>query len=136
MVAFAATETLGWSFTGLVVPGYLSAVALVSPEAALLMLGEATAALLIVRVMSDLAARARVGSRFFGRERFLLVLVVATGVRLLTDHILTQEGSSAHSIGLVLVPLIAHALDRNGPVRGLTQIGVTTAITGAAVAAL
>src|SRR5262249_36524308 len=46
------------------------------------------------------------------------------------------QGIPAHSIGLVLVPLITHALDKNGPVRGFWQIGVLTAITGAAVAVL
>ncbi len=136
LIAFAATETLGWTFTGLVVPGYLAAVALVSPEAAALMLGEALLSLALVRLLSDLSSRVRVGSRFFGRERFFLVLVVATGVRLICDHLLALEGSSAHSIGLVLVPLVTHALDKNGPLRGLSQIAVLTAITGAIVAGL
>jgi hypothetical protein len=141
LLAFAATQTLGWTFTGLVVPGYLSAVALVSPLAAGLMFVEALVALAIVRALSDGASRLRVGSRFFGRERFFLVLVVATAVRLLLDGVLgrlieAEAHETAHSIGLVLVPLITHALDKNGPLRGSAQVVFLTAITGVLVAGL
>lgn len=141
IVTFAATETLGWTFTGLVVPGYLGAVALVAPAAAGLMFIEALVALAAVRLLSDAAAWSRIGSRFFGRERFFLVLVVATAVRLVLDRtagaLLHGGGDdTAHSIGLVLVPLIAHSLDKNGPVRGALQLAALTAITGGIVALL
>ena len=141
ILAFAATQTLGWTFTGLVVPGYLSAVALVSPLAAGLMFVEALVALAVVRGLSDGAEWLRIGSRFFGRERFFLVLVVATATRLALDGILgglleSEAGETAHSIGLVLVPLITHALDKNGPVRGSVQVIALTALTGALVAGL
>ena len=68
LVTFAAVETLGWTFTGLVVPGYLASVALVAPRAAGLMVVEALVTLAIVRLVADGAAAARVASRFFGRE--------------------------------------------------------------------
>ena len=131
LVTFIATETLGWTFTGLVVPGYLASVALVSPRAALLMVIEALASLVVARLLSDGAARLGVGSRFFGRERFFLLLAVATLIRLGIEHVLHRAGMgtgdlAAHSIGLVLVPLMAHTLDKVGVARGLGQLGALT----------
>src|SRR5687767_4095644 len=92
LVTLVATETLGWTFTGLVVPGYLASVALVSPRAAGLMVIEAVVALALTRLASDAAARVGVGSRFFGRERFFLLLAVATLTRLAVEHALGAFG--------------------------------------------
>ena len=86
LVTFAFTETLGWTFTGLVVPGYLASVAIVSGRAAALMGLEAAATFLMVRFLSDGLSRVGVTSRFFGRERFFLTLAVATGLRLATER--------------------------------------------------
>lgn len=138
LVTFLATETLGWTFTGLVVPGYLGAVALVAPEAAALMTAEGVVAFGLVRLLSDGAARVGAGSRLFGRERFFLVLAVATAVRLAVERGLPLAGidRTAHSIGLVLVPLMAHTLDKLGVGRGLAQLGALTGVTSLVIAAM
>ncbi|MFH0902073.1 MAG: poly-gamma-glutamate biosynthesis protein PgsC/CapC, partial [Pseudomonadota bacterium] len=143
----AATETLGWTFTGLVVPGYLAMVALLSWPAALLMIVESLCTVAVVRLLGDGLARLGAGSRFFGRERFFLILVAATGLRLVVEHSVLTALSAAswlasaattcpHSLGLVLVPLMAHTLDRVGVVRGLAQQGMLTALTAVIIALL
>src|SRR5262245_31289753 len=88
LLTFVATQTLGWSFTGLVAPGYLASVALVAPRAAGLMLVEAALTFAIVRAVAEGGPVGRMGGRFFGRDRFFLTLVVATGIRLVVDRTL------------------------------------------------
>lgn len=142
LVLLYLTEVFGWSFGGLVVPGYLASVLVLSPPAGITVLIEAALTAIAVVVVSDLLSLTGVWSRFFGRERFLLLVLLSILVRQscevwLLPSMLTWlggwagggliEAQDAHSVGLVLVPLTANALGRDTIRRGLAQVLIPTA---------
>lgn len=131
-------ETLGWGFSGLVVPGYLATILAFDPATAAVVSVEALLTWLIYSGLSELIPRRWLWSRFFGRDRFFGLLVVSVGVRLLLegaafDLLLETTGwqisGGLHAMGLVLVPLLANALWRAGPVTGLLRVGLPVFLT-------
>lgn len=139
---FLLNESFGWVFTGLVVPGYLASVFVIQPQAGVVIAAEAVVTYLVARVISDWAAPVMPWNRFFGRERFFLILVCSVAVRLLFEAaLLPALGSAAadrhwiapsvvanlFSIGLIVVPLTANMMWKTGLVRGLPQIVLPTA---------
>ncbi len=141
LVLFYLSEAFGWSFGGLVVPGYLASVLLVSPAAGATVVAEAFLTLAVVVLISDGLALTGLWSRFFGRERFLLIVVVSILVRQSSEiwlwpSILAEQERwlgftllqpvEAHSVGLVLVPLTANALGKGSLRTGLIQLVVPT----------
>ncbi|HND30776.1 MAG TPA: poly-gamma-glutamate biosynthesis protein PgsC/CapC, partial [Myxococcota bacterium] len=137
---FALQETIGWPFSGLVVPGLLAAVYLVDPVAAGVTVAEAVITAVLAWLLSDLSARWGLWSRFFGRDQFFLVVVLSTAVRLVVEWgwleaMVAPDNpgllGSLNSVGLVLVPLVAYTLYRAGVVRGVPQVAVPTALTWA-----
>ncbi len=137
---FALQETIGWPFSGLVVPGLLAAVYLVDPVAAGVTIAEAVITAVLAWLLSDLSARWGLWSRFFGRDQFFLVVVLSTAVRLVVEWgwleaMVAPDNpgllGSLNSVGLVLVPLVAYTLCRAGVVRGVPQVAVPTALTWA-----
>jgi hypothetical protein len=132
LVAWFFTESYGWVFAGLVVPGYLAALFLVHPRSALIDIVEAVITYGIARLLGEQLARSGLTSRVFGRERFLLILLVSVLVRLgFEGVVLAQTVGYAHwafSTGLVVVPLAANACWKTGLWRGIVQNGVPTAI--------
>src|SRR5689334_2125076 len=70
-VRFFFTEAFGWTFSGLVVPGYLASVAVVLPVSAFVTVGEALVTLLCVQGLCAVLSRARLGTPAFGRDRFI-----------------------------------------------------------------
>jgi Capsule biosynthesis CapC len=133
LLSWFFTETLGWVFAGLVVPGYLAAVMLLNPTSALLDVSEAVVTYGIARILGEHLSRTGGFSRFFGRERFLLVVVISVLVRLgiegLLLPVLKIRSSWAFSIGLVVVPLLANSCWKTGLGRGLVQNGVPAFLT-------
>jgi len=144
LVLFALTEAFGWAFGGLVVPGYLASVLVVSPSAGVTVLAEAALTLAVVLLLSDGMALTGVWTRFFGRERFLLIVVISVLVRQASEvwlwpSLLTWAATrfdvawiqpqDAHSVGLVLVPLTANAMGRGSLKMGLRQLFWPTAVT-------
>lgn len=141
LLLFYLSEAFGWSFGGLVVPGYLASVWVVSPGAGMTIMIEAVLTLGVVFFISDILSRTGIWSSFFGRERFLLLVVVSVLVRqaseiwLLPDVLALQDlwwgmkilqPMEAHSVGLVLVPLTANALAKGSILKGLRQLVIPT----------
>ena len=127
LISWFFTETFGWVFGGLVVPGYLAAVFLVEPAAGVVDVLEAALTYGFARIIGEYLPRSGVMSRAFGRERFLLVVLVSILVRLgvegwLLPHALPRV-TWAYSVGLVRVPLAANACWKTGIVRGVIQNG-------------
>lgn len=137
VTAFFA-ETLGWGFSGLIVPGYLAAVFAVTPVTGVTVVVEALLTYGLVSLLGDQLARTRAWGTFFGRERFFLFLVASILVRIVMDlavlpavaaELRITQSYELYSIGLVLVPLLANALWTAGIVRGSIQVGIVTGLT-------
>jgi len=143
-VTLMFTETLGWVFVGLVVPGYLASVLVVQPTAAAIIVAEGLATYMLARGLAYGLAPTTVWQPFFGRDRFFLIVVASVLIRqhdqlwllpALSNWLEGQVGAPLppvrefYSIGLVLVPLTANLLWKPGVVRGMTQLGVVTGVT-------
>ncbi|WP_437777879.1 poly-gamma-glutamate biosynthesis protein PgsC/CapC [Sorangium sp. So ce1097] len=132
------TETLGWTYAGLVVPGYLATVFFAAPVTAVFIIAESIVTYLFVALIGRWVTRTGAWSTAFGRERFYLFIVGAVIVRLFVEGFVVPELSSRYdfvhsrelySIGLVLVPLIANAFWNSGLVRAAPRVAVITALT-------
>src|SRR5882672_1826838 len=82
LVSWLLTETFGWVFAALVVPGYLATLFVLDPRSAAIDVGEAVLTYAIARLLGEHLSRTGLTSRAFGRERFLLVVIVSMLVRL------------------------------------------------------
>jgi hypothetical protein len=137
------TEAYGWVFNGLVVPGYLASVFVIQPAAGVAVVFESLCTFVLARAVSEVLGRTGAWSRFFGRERFFLLILVSVIVRqqsqlwLLPDLLALVDdrfGTTFHlersfsSIGLVLVPLTANMFWKLDARRGLVQVAVPTLI--------
>ena len=135
-IRFLFTEWLGWVFSGLVVPGYLAAIILLRPASAIMIIGEAVVTLVVVRGLSSLMSLTKLGTPMFGRDRFVWLVVVGVGVRVVFESILAPwlearlrarygwdpaDSFGLYGIGLVLVPLLANACWKPGLWRGSFQ---------------
>lgn len=133
LVSWLFCETFGWVFAGLVVPGYLAAVFAIDPRAGFVDVAEAIFTYAIARGLGEHLPRTGLTSRVFGRERFLLIVLVSIVVRLgvegaLLPRLAPHAANSFFSIGLVVVPLAANACWKTGLARGIVQNGVPTLI--------
>ena len=143
-VTLLFTETLGWVFVGLVVPGYLASVLVVQPTTAAIIVVEALATYGLARGLAYALAPTQAWTPFFGRDRFFVIVVASVLVRqhnqlwalpALSAWLEGQVGVSLppvrefYSIGLVLVPLTANLMWKPGALRGLVQLAVVTGLT-------
>lgn len=134
---------LGWSFSGLVVPGYLVPILLVKPWAALTILVEGIVTYLVVRVLSE-RTPLRSWSDLFGRDRYFTFLLVSVPVRLLFDGWLLRVAgqwvnaryglafdyhNNLPGFGLIIIPLVANQFWKTGVVRAALPLGVPLAVT-------
>lgn len=144
LVIWFFTETFGWVFVGLVVPGYLASVFIIQPASGVAIVFESLLTYLLAVWLAESFPRLGAWTRFFGRERFFLILLVSVIVRqqsqlwLLpaavewidsiagTDLAIERE---FFSIGLVLVPLTANMFWKRDLVRGSFQIGLVVFLT-------
>lgn len=128
LASWLFTETFGWVFAGLVVPGYLASVFLLAPAAGVIDIFEAVLTYFVARLIGEHLPRIGVTSRVFGRERFFLVVLVSILVRLAVEGWLlpraVPHATWAYSVGLVVVPLAANACWKTGLARGIVQNGV------------
>jgi len=137
-------ESLGWSYAGLVVSGYLASVFAIAPEAGLVISIEIVTTYGIVYFISEYFSRRGWWHSFFGRERFLFFFIISLLVRLLYEVWLFHElsgwavdflgmpldaASRLYGIGLVIVPLASHAMWRPGFRRGFVEVAVPVALT-------
>ena len=138
LVVWFFQETLGWGFSGLVVPGYLASILVIDPRTGAVVAVEAILTWLIFAGVSELAPHGWPWSRLFGRDRFFGMLVASVGVRLalegqgfdlLQGALGWRVPGGLHSMGLVVVPLMANALWRAGVVAGLPRVGLPILIT-------
>jgi hypothetical protein len=150
LVNFALTEAWGWDFVGVVVPGYLSAVALVEPVVAGVVLVEATLTWAMARLLDAGATRAGLWYPVFGRDRFYFLLVVSIFARLIVEGAapallafgalawprLADFRGETFGIGLVLVPLAANRFWRAGLASGLFQLGIEVGVVRLLLAGL
>ncbi len=138
------SETLGWAFGGLIVPGYLAPIILVKPISAFIIIVEAFISYFLMRILSDGLSRFKIWSRFFGQDAFLTILMLSIGVKILFEGPLLPLFSAVlsrhlpvavdfrnelHSIGLVIVPLTANLFWRSGLRRGLIPISINITLT-------
>jgi hypothetical protein len=145
------TERWGWVFAGFVVPGYLAALGIVAPASLAAITVEAILTYGVVWALGAGASELGLWSRVFGRERFLLFVVISVPVRLVVEglgapqaelligqlwDVPAWQGQRFFGIGVVLVPLLANAWWKLGLGRGLLQVGVVTGLTWAVLALL
>ncbi len=134
------TEAFGWTYAGLVVPGYLAATFAAAPVTGLLVLVEALLTHWgVLLVASIIPRRTGAWSTAFGRERFFLYIVVAVIVRLGIEGSLVpwlsarfpnlSHSRELYSIGLVLVPLVANVFWSAGVIHTGPRLALVTGIT-------
>jgi len=134
----------GWTMSGIVVPGYLVPLLISKPWAAVAIYVEAVAAYLLIRLISEGLSRAGLWSSFFGRDRFLALILASVAARMVFDLWLIPEfglylasewglqldyRNELHSFGLVVVALTANQLWKPGFLRGSACLAVTVGCT-------
>ncbi len=134
----------GWTLSGLVVPGYLVPLLFTNPTSAFVILLEAVATYWVVHTMSERPRMLPGWCGFFGRDRFLALVIVSVLVRAVGDGWLLpivgqtlneQFGfhldyrNDLHSYGLIIVSLIANYFWKPGLLRGLLPIATTVGVT-------
>lgn len=144
LVVLLCTETLGWVFAGAVVPGYLSSVLVIQPVTGAIVVFESLVTLAISAALAKVLSKTDAWTRFFGRERFFLILVVSLVVRMhdhawfapwaigwldLRMNTTLETQQEFYSVGLVLVPLTANMLWKPAIHRGLMQLAVQVGLT-------
>lgn len=124
----------GWVLSGLVVPGYLAPLVLARPWSASVILLEGFLTYFLVWLVSEPLSSLRGWSAFFGRERFMALVLCSIAVRLGFDgyllpwlgewanrhwHIAFDYRDNLHSYGLIIVSLVANQFWKSGFARGL-----------------
>ena len=131
-------ETLGWTYAGIVVPGYLATVFMVAPVTGALMIVEGVLAYLLAALAGRWLPRFEAWSTLFGRERFLFIILCALLVRLVLEAVVIpvlveryelQHARELYSIGLVLVPLLANSFWNAGLRAALPRVAFVTVLT-------
>jgi gamma-polyglutamate biosynthesis protein CapC len=146
IVVWLLCESFGFVFAGFVVPGYLAALAIVAPMSLGATVVEAVLTYGVVWAIGRAVPRTGLWSPVFGRERFLLFIVVSVPVRLVVEGMAAPgfeamlqpwfkdplwEGARFFGIGVVLVPLLSNAFWKIGLGRGMVQIGISTLVVWA-----
>lgn len=126
----------GWVLSGLVVPGYIVPLLIIKPLSAAVVLAEASLTYGIFYVLSERFSGPRTWSSFFGRDRFMGLILVTVLVRLVMDGWLLpiaadelrenygwniEWANNLHGFGLIVVALLANQLWKPGFVRGMAQ---------------
>jgi len=136
-------ETYGWTYAGIVVPGYLATVFVVAPVTGVLVCVESVVAYWLAALSGRWLPASGAWSSFFGRERFLLIIICAVLVRLaleaslipyLVDSLELPHSRELYSIGLVLIPLVANSFWNAGLVSALPRVAIVTVLTWVVVA--
>jgi hypothetical protein len=124
----------GWTYSGLVIPGYLVPLLLSNPVSALITILEGVLAYGLVRLISEHLSHLGGWCNFFGRDRFFALFLSSVAIRVFMDGwILPQISnwlqnqwnlafdyqSSFHSFGMIIIALIANQFWKTGLWRGL-----------------
>ena len=144
LVMLILTETLGWGFVGVVVPGYLASVLAIEPLTGIAIFTEALVTLALARGAASVLSRAEGWTEFFGRDRFFLIVFISVVVRQHDHTWLYPALASAFdgrfgtqvlmeqrffSVGLVIVPLMANMFWKPDRLDGLIKISTIVLIT-------
>jgi gamma-polyglutamate biosynthesis protein CapC len=135
---------LGWVLSGLVVPGYLVPLLILNPWSVAVIILESIVTYFIVWLFSEYLSRWGPWCNFFGRDRFLAIVLASVLVRIIFDawllpmigefvvnryHLQFDYQNHLHSFGLIIIALIANQFWKTGLVRGLfplfTALGIT-----------
>jgi gamma-polyglutamate biosynthesis protein CapC len=134
----------GWTYSGLVIPGYLVPLFLTNPVTACVTVIEGMLAYGLVRFVSDYLSRFGWWCNFFGRDRFFALFVSAVLVRVLMDgwclpalggwlqqywNMTFDYKGAFHSFGMIIIALIANQFWKTGFLRGLAPFATTLAVT-------
>jgi len=134
----------GWTYSGLVIPGYLVPLLLTNPLSAGITVAEGMLAYGLVRLISEYLSRFGWWCNFFGRDRFFALLLSAVLVRVSMDgwclpalaswlqqqwNLTLDYKGAFHSFGLIIIALIANQFWKTGFWRGLAPFAVTVGIT-------
>lgn len=138
----------GWTYSGLVIPGYLVPLLLTNPLSATITFIEGVLAYTIVKVVSDYMSVAGFWSNLFGRDRFFALFLASIGIRVAMDGwvlpglagwlqnswgLSLDYKNTFHSFGMIIVALIANQFWKTGVRRGLipflSTLGLTFALT-------
>jgi hypothetical protein len=135
---------LGWTFSGLVVPGYMVPLLLVKPWAGFALVIEGVVTYFLVWLASEYLSERGFWSSLFGRDRYFGLLLMSLPVRVFFDGWLwpvlgdrlndwfpveVDSQNNLQGFGLILIPLIANQFWKPGLVRGLWPMAVTVGIT-------
>ncbi|NTZ43984.1 hypothetical protein G7A66_13015 [Altererythrobacter sp. SALINAS58] len=126
----------GWVLSGLVVPGYVVPLLITKPLSAMVVLFEASLVYCLFWLFSEKLSGPSRWSSFFGRDRFMGLILVTVSVRLVMDGWLLpiaaeqlsenfgwriEWANSLHSFGLIVIALLANQFWKPGFVRGMAQ---------------
>lgn len=134
----------GWTYSGLVIPGYLVPLILTNPACACVTVVEGMVAYGLVRLVSEQLSQFGWWCNFFGRDRFFALLLSAVLVRVSMDgwclptlaawlqqqwNLTLDYKGAFHSFGLIIIALIANQFWKTGFWRGLVPFATTLGIT-------
>lgn len=135
---------LGWSLSGIIVPGYLVPLLILKPWSVAVILVEAVGTYLLCRLLFIAPARLGVAGSVFGRDRFFALILCGVTMRLLMElwllpmaaHFVAQRyglpqlgNENLHGFGLIILALMANQLWKPGLVCGLGALAITLAVT-------
>ncbi|WP_105167050.1 poly-gamma-glutamate biosynthesis protein PgsC/CapC [Pseudoalteromonas sp. T1lg23B] len=123
----------GFPLTGLVVPGYLVPLLIVSPTSAAVILIEAIVVYWLMRLSAQTLMEKFGYAEMFGRDRFFAIILISILVRVCMDSlfwpavanelrlwdITFEYASELHSLGLVIIALAANVMWNHGFKYGL-----------------
>ena len=134
----------GWTLSGLVVPGFLVPLLLAKPISVAVIAAEAVVTYVSVYLLSERLNRASFWSSFFGRDRFLMLVIASVLVRTFDEvallpwlgprlndwlHIQVDFRNDLHSYGLIVVSLIANYFWKPGIRRGSIELATVLGLT-------
>lgn len=134
----------GWTLSGLVIPGYLVPLLLCKPISVGVIVLESIMTFCLVYMVSEWPQRRRWWCSFFGRDRFLALVIGSVAVRAMLEgwlfpwlgpHLNEWAGvefdyrNDLHSYGLIIVSLMANYFWKPGFIRGGAGLATTIGIT-------
>lgn len=134
----------GWTYAGLVIPGYLVPLIFSNPVSAFVTVAEGILAFGLVRLFSEHLSRFGWWCNFFGRDRFFALLLSAVLVRVSMDgwalpaltgwlqqhwNLTLDYKGAFHSFGLIIIALIANQFWKTGLWRGFAPFAACLGIT-------
>ena len=143
LLRWALTEWFGFTFAGLIVPGYLASVLIIAPFSGAVIVMESLITYGIVWLLVDFFGDQKIWSSSFGRDRFFAFVLVSLFVRLTGELLLWPQAwqlmaglfdlserppANLNSLGLVLVPLTANMFWKTGLWRGSVQVLMPTLV--------